>query len=133
MTNYIWVTAQRAMIHQYPDAPEGVEFLKNAHRHMFKFKVSIEVMHNDRDIEFILFKQFVEKILVSLDADLKEKSCEMISDYLYYEINAKHPNRNIIIEVSEDGENGSLYEYKTEDMEQADKGNGKITDYVDKS
>ena len=38
---------------------------------------------------------------------LDYKSCEMISDDLYAEINKKYPNRDIEIEVSEDGENGS--------------------------
>ncbi len=133
MTNYVWVTTQREMIHQYPDAPEGVEFLKHPHRHMFKFKVWIEVFHNDRDIEFILFKRFIEKKIKQMDADLETKSCEMISDYLFYEINAKYPERTIKIEVSEDGEDGSLYEYDKYEFSQASKGNSKVTDYIDKS
>ena len=109
MTNYIWVTTQKEMFHAYPMAPKGVEFLKNLHRHIFKFKVSIEVEHNDRDIEFILFKRFVSGIIDKMDADLKIKSCEMISQYLAKEITKEHSGRDIKIEVSEDGENGSEY------------------------
>ena len=82
------------------------------HRHIFKFKVSIEVFHDDRDIEFIQFKRWLE----SLYADsgilaLDFKSCEMISDDLYLQINERYPSRDVIIDVSEDGENGSVTQY----------------------
>lgn len=36
----------------------------------------------------------------------------MISDDLYSKISEKYPNREVWIEVSEDGENGSYTEYK---------------------
>ena len=52
---YIWVTYQKEGIHRYPDAPNGVEFLRYPQRHMFHFKGQIDVFHDDRDIEFILF------------------------------------------------------------------------------
>jgi len=39
------------------------------------------------------------------------RSCEMISDDLYTQIAQKYPNRDVHIEVSEDGENGSYAEY----------------------
>jgi hypothetical protein len=48
----IWVTFQRAGIHRYPDAPDDVGYLANNHRHQFKFKVSIEVFHMNRELEF---------------------------------------------------------------------------------
>lgn len=35
----------------------------------------------------------------------------MMSDDLYLQIAARYPNRNIWIEVSEDGENGALIKY----------------------
>ena len=109
MTNYVWITTQKEMFHAYPMAPKGVEFLKSLHRHIFKFKVYIEVEHNDRDIEFILFKRFINGIINKMDTDLEIKSCEMISEYLYGYISTKYPKRDIKIEVSEDGENGSEY------------------------
>lgn len=102
MTNYIWITTQREMFHKYPDAPDGVEFLRNWHRHIFHFRVSIEVEHNDRDIEFILFKRYCEDIIKTMNNDLKAKSCEMISNYLAEKIQKDYPNRKIKIEVSED-------------------------------
>jgi len=42
---------------------------------------------------------------------LDYKSCEMMSDELYETIKAKYPDREIWIEVSEDGENGSFIKY----------------------
>jgi hypothetical protein len=35
----------------------------------------------------------------------------MISDDLYLQINERYPGRDVHIEVSEDGENGSLTQY----------------------
>jgi len=105
MTNYIWVTTQKEMIHKYDKAPKGVGFLKHPHRHLFKMKVFVEVFHNDRDIEFILFKRFIEGQLNNMK-DSRTMSCEMISDYLAERIKLRYPKRDIKIEVSEDGENG---------------------------
>ena len=45
--------------------------------------------------------------------NLKNQSCEMISDALYIEIANRYPDRDIWIEVSEDGENGSIVQYNT--------------------
>lgn len=109
----IFVTFQKEGIHKYPGAKdlEGVEFLQFPHRHMFHFKVIIEVFHNDRDIEFILFKRELEELYNEKTLQLDNKSCEMMSDDLYNYITKVYPNRNITIEVSEDGENGSICQY----------------------
>jgi len=42
---------------------------------------------------------------------LDYKSCEMISDDLYEVIATRYPDRNIIISVSEDNENGATISY----------------------
>ena len=110
MTNYIWVTTQFEGFHKYPQAPEGVEFLKDLHRHMFYLRVSIQVFLDDRDIEFILFKRYINSLITKNNFDYK--SCEMISNDLNEKITQKYPNRKIKIIVSEDNENGSEYEYK---------------------
>jgi hypothetical protein len=103
----IWVTFQKEGIHHYPDAPEGVEFLKHPHRHIFHFKVDIEVFHDDRDIEFILFKRELESLYTDGTLQLDHKSCEMLADDLATYIQEKYPNRDLKIDVSEDGENGA--------------------------
>lgn len=110
--NFVWITTQFEGFHKYPDAPEEVAFLRDRHRHIFTLKIWIEVFHNDRDIEFILFKRFVDGLIK--DNEMNFKSCEMISDDLASLINEVYPNRAINIEVSEDNENGSYKEYVCE-------------------
>ncbi len=136
----IWVTFQKEGIHKYPAALSDpslatgdhydVSFLGYPHRHIFHFRVWIDVLHNDRDIEFIQFKRWI----LSLYADtagsdvvrdrsvshnqnsileLNNKSCEMIADDLYLQIAQKYPGRSVWIEVAEDGENGCLIKYET--------------------
>jgi hypothetical protein len=120
-TKSIWVTFRKEGIHKYPAALEDpnlatgdeydVSFLGYPHRHIFHFKVRIEVFHNDRDIEFIQFKRWLENMFADGTVQLDYKSCEMISDELYEKISARYPGRFVEIDVSEDGENGSLIFY----------------------
>jgi len=117
----IWIRFQKEGIHKYPAALEDpalatgdeydVSFLGYPHRHMFHFKVWIDVFHNDRDIEFIQFKRWLEHLYNENVLQLDYKSCEMMSDDLYTEIAARYPGRDVWIEVSEDGENGALVKY----------------------
>jgi hypothetical protein len=119
----IWVTFQKEGIHRYPAAATDpqlctageydVSFLASPHRHMFHFRVSIDVFHNDRDIEFIQFKRWLIALYNGQDSvlELDWKSCEMIADDLYNQIAARYPNRAVTIDVSEDGENGCTINY----------------------
>ena len=117
----IFVQFQKEGIHCYPDAAVNpqlatgdqydVSFLASPHRHIFHFRVAIDVLHDDREIEFIQFKRWLVNLYVNNTLQLDYKSCEMISDDLYLQIASKFPNRDVWIEVSEDGENGSYTEY----------------------
>lgn len=114
----IWVTFQKEGIHLYPQAAtderlKDVSFLAYPHRHMFHFRVEIEVFHDDRDIEFILFKRELEKLYGDGIIELNHRSCEMICDELAKHIMYKYPNRALQITVSEDGENGATCLYPT--------------------
>ena len=93
---------------------DDVSFLGILHRHIFHFRVAIEVFHNDRDIEFIQFKRWLQRLYESSVLELNHKSCEMISDDLYDQISERYPHRKIVIEVSEDGENGCTITYEKE-------------------
>jgi hypothetical protein len=115
----IWVTWQKEGIHKYPAAltdPQlaDVQFLGYPHRHMFHFRVWIDVFHNDRDLEFIQFKRWCESLYSGQGAvlSLDHKSCEMMADDLYIQIATRYPGRVVHIEVSEDGENGALIRYE---------------------
>ena len=90
----IWVTFRKEGIHCYPAAATDlqlatgdkydVSFLASPHRHIFHFRVSIDVFHNDRDIEFIQFKRWLEGLYSGNQSvlQLDYKSCEMIADDL---------------------------------------------------
>ena len=118
---WIWVTFQKEGIHKYPAALDDpalatgdeydVSFLGYPHRHMFHFRVAIMVTHNDRHIEFIQFKRWLENLYKDDVLQLDYKSCEMIADDLYQHINLKYPNRFVVIDVSEDNENGCQIVY----------------------
>lgn len=114
----IWVSFQKEGIHKYPAALENplledVSFLGYPHRHIFHFRVSIDVWHNDRDIEFIQFKRWLESLYSGQQNCLRldYKSCEMMADDLYLRIADRYPNRNVVINVSEDNENGCEIHY----------------------
>ena len=115
--NYIWVSFQKEGIHCYPAAATDpklldVSFLANPHRHIFHFKVWIEVYHDDRDIEFIQFKRWLEDLYGNGTLKLSYMSCEMLADALYLTINQRYPKRAVRISVSEDNENGCEKEWK---------------------
>jgi hypothetical protein len=98
-------------LHSWPDArkvfPE-VGFLADVHRHMFHMTLKKKVTHDDRDVEFIMFKRDVLDYL-----HLKyfheqynchffgPMSCEMIAKELleYFDC--------VYVSVFEDAENGA--------------------------
>jgi hypothetical protein len=125
----IWVTFRKEGIHKYPAAltdpalatgdEYDVSFLASPHRHIFHFRVWIDVFHNDRDIEFIQFKRWLENLYSGTGPysenrvlELDFKSCEMLADDLYDQIAQRYPERAVWIEVAEDGENGCLIKYE---------------------
>ena len=117
----VWITFQKEGVHCFPaaatdpklntDDEYNVSFLASPHRHIFHFRVCIDVFHDDRELEFIQFKRWLESLYGSNILELNYKSCEMIADDLYLQIAAKYLNRDVWIEVSEDGENGCYVEY----------------------
>jgi len=118
---FIWVKFQKEGVHFYPEAATDpklatgdqydVSFLATPHRHIFHFRVDIGVSHLNRDIEFIQFKRWLENLYIQGTLQLNYKSCEMIADDLYAQITSTYSNRDVIIEVSEDGENGCRIKY----------------------
>ena len=138
----IWVTFTKEGIHKYPAALtdpnlatgdwDDVSFLGYPHRHVFHFKVWLEVFHDDRDVEFIQFKRWLERLYAEQKSEIgfemnypvvqKEssvlqldyKSCEMIADELAEHVQAMYPGRWLKISVAEDNENGCEMEYPVE-------------------
>ena len=118
----IWVTFRKEGIHRYPAAATDpnlctageydVSFLASPHRHIFHFRVWIDVWHSNRDLEFVQFKRWLESLYSKDILQLDFKSCEMIADDLYVQIAGRYPERAVWIEVAEDGENGCLIKYE---------------------
>lgn len=120
--NRIWVTFTKEGIHCYPAAAtdpslktgdwRDVSFLATPHRHIFHFRVEIDVFHNDRDVEFIQFKRWLERLYNEGTLELSYKSCEMIADDLAETIHQTYPDRCLVISVAEDNENGCIKHYE---------------------
>jgi hypothetical protein len=109
-TNVI-VTLPVEGLHNWPDAkkvfPE-VGFLSDLHRHIFHITLKKQVFHDDRDIEFIMFKRDVESYLREkyYRDDYRchmfgSKSCEMIAKELLEKFDC------VYVSVWEDNENGA--------------------------
>lgn len=116
--NQIGVKFQKEGIHKYPAALEDpnladVSFLGYPHRHMFYFQVAIQVFHEDREIEFIQFKRWLLSLYEGT-LQLDYRSCEMLSDELAAQIEARYPGRVVTISIYEDDENGSVSVYQPE-------------------
>jgi hypothetical protein len=116
ITRWIEVSFQKEGIHKYPAALDDpklsdVSFLGYPHRHIFHFYVRLEVEHNDRDVEFILFKRELENLFEQGTMQCDYKSCEMLAEDLIKYIQEKYPKRDITVKVYEDNENGAILEY----------------------
>ncbi len=110
LSRFIFVTTKKEGFHKYPDAPEGVEFLKFRHRHLFGVKVQLEVFHNERELEFILVKRDLEKYLDKRLSEDENNSCESIAESVYNYMKTRYDNDKRLVEVTidEDGENGGI-------------------------
>lgn len=107
------VTTQFEGLHFFEEASGDESFLKYPHRHLFHLKVVIEQFHDNREIEFINFKRW-------LDVQLKNKSitnrsCEMIAKEIGLVVLEKYGNRELLVSVMEDGENGGLITFSFKD------------------
>lgn len=122
VVKWIEVHFQVEGIHCYPEAATNpdlatgdeydVSFLATPHRHIFHFKVLLNVSHSNREVEFIQFKRWCQKQYSKM-LSANNKSCEMLAEDLYARMQKhKHyKNRSAIINVSEDGENGAIVEF----------------------
>lgn len=105
----IYVTTKRIGFHHWADAPSAVSFLRDKHRHVFHVKATFNVKHEDRDLEFLLMQDKLNDILRNYWIKHIENlgSCEMIATYVLSTFIAEG-YCCVSVEVSEDGENGSI-------------------------
>ena len=87
LKNFIEVNYQCEGIHRWKDCQlEGVEFLQDYHRHIFHIKVRMEVFHNDREVEIILLKRFLESYTQELLSKPVDLSCEAMALSVYHQL-----------------------------------------------
>ena len=101
-------------MHNFPKAAElfpEVAFLADRHRHMFYFTAAKQVFHDDRDVEFIMFKRDILNYLTSQYSDshmrtmeFGAQSCEMLAREILNRFDCEW------VEVWEDQENGARVE-----------------------
>ena len=110
MKMYVVVRFQFEGFHHFPEAPNEVDFLRKPHRHIFHCEVKLPVTHNDRELEFIMVKQHLQRFVAKkYNFDLGKCSCEMICEDLLAEITQKYGLRkDITISAFEDAENGGV-------------------------
>lgn len=109
MTVTIFITTAFVGFHRWSGAPRSVDYLRSRHRHVFHVRAETRVTHNDRDIEFIQFKDQVDAVIAEAQADgdklnIETWSCEEWASYLLAKLELSK------CEVSEDGENGATVE-----------------------
>lgn len=104
-------------IHCYPDAPKEVKYLRKPHRHIFGVEVQMDVFSDDREVEFIMLKHKVDNWFRSHCNKegiwkMETLSCEQVGKKLLTYLESEYgTNRQMIITVDEDGENGAyVYE-----------------------
>ena len=103
-------------LHCWPSAPPERAYLATPHRHLFHFRVALDVHHNEREIEYHdllhLARTFAHSMgdAVPFDAptrDFGARSCETLAAELIAQLRAWYPERSGIVQVLEDGECGT--------------------------
>lgn len=110
----IFVTTRFTGLHQWDQAPESVGYLRDLHRHLFGVRVEIEVLHNDRELEYhTVQKALAQFIVYELSGDEWRTfwSCEDIAGRILVWAQQTYRDRGYYkVTVDEDGENGSTME-----------------------
>ena len=104
MKIYIVVKLQFEAIHHWPECDiDFVKFLRYPHRHIFYVVIKKRVYHDNRQIEFIDFKNKVDGFIQKNwnKKTLPGMSCEMMAEKLMITFKAD------FVSVFEDNENGA--------------------------
>ena len=95
----------------FPSA-DSIHHLENWHRHVFKVTTSIEVLNEDRELEFFIVQSQIQNYLNKTFHNKKfELSCEAIARMILTQIISEYGQARFIrVKVSEDGENAGIVE-----------------------
>ena len=105
MRTSIWCTFQVSGVHCWPGAPNYLQF---PHRHLFHYRVEMSVWHDDREVEFIQWKdELAQFVRTEVLFDSVFMSCEQLAKNMITHLLLVYGERDYVVEVSEDGENGA--------------------------
>ncbi len=97
-------------MHKWAAAPDHREYLRFPHRHNFFVEVTIQVWHNEREIEFHDLLQFCKDNFPQ--GEYKGASCETLAEQLLEKLVTEYPERLVQVSVLEDNENGAIVSNK---------------------
>lgn len=109
---YIRVTTQAEGLHHWPAAPDGEDYLRQPHRHMFTIDLRMQVTHSDREVEINAFTRWLRDEVLPLlttrnvvgPPDFGTQSCEQLAEKIVSQVRARYGStRWIECEVLEDG------------------------------
>lgn len=119
---HVEISFQREIIHQFEGSDtdpkfatggdDDVSFLANLHRHTVYFYVRVNVLHNDREIEFFQLKRFCQTVFPGDTHNVGSASMEQLAERLLEALIERHPNRDWEVRVLEDDENGVVVRYE---------------------
>lgn len=119
---FIYTTIQKEGYHLFPEAcnpPYAIEedslydvsHLMHKHMHYFTIRIWIQVKHQNRDIEFIQLRRWLEDYFGVGPYNFGPQSCEMIGEKLLDSLMELYPSNELKVEVAEDNINGAVVEY----------------------
>lgn len=125
VTGDVFVTFAMIGFHRWPGAPQEVIYLRSRHRHVFEVRVDVSVDGQyDRNVEYHMLKRTLAEWYNEAspfeanefgEAEFEDRSCESIALTILDYLRSAYPGRpRYRVEVSEDGENGSVVEARLE-------------------
>lgn len=105
----VYCTFEKVGFHCWPAAKDILPnraYLSDRHRHLFKIKITVPVLHDDRDIEFHELRDYAEAWWPE-NGEMGSMSCEAIAESLCAHVVTEFDIPWVEAEVSEDGECGA--------------------------
>lgn len=115
--SFITVRHEIPGLHCWPGAPDNRGYLRLPHRHLFRFELTIEVYHEDREIEFHDLADMLASVVCSMDQrgvarcmpdygamlDFGAMSCEAMASAVLDYFHLRYP-REMDVRVYEDND-----------------------------
>jgi hypothetical protein len=112
------ITVSTASIgfHRWPEAKDTRAYLSDRHRHLFHYRVTAPVNHDDRDIEFHDLLDVVNDSPPLTRREHGRSSCEHLAGEVAAAVFDAYPTTPwVAVEVTEDDEVGATLTFHSED------------------